>query len=210
MTLLDTFLIPFVTSIFANFSTDKIKDIFTKNSIEKYEKSFINAMIVTIKNSTAYYIFEDDVMKELVNKIEKNEEILLVTIDEYTFSRNKNFLNLIEENKYDDFWKALLKNYSIKINPNNIANDIYVIDLSQFLINYKYEFFKLAFDNQDTLAIYKEVLKIDNIMDILKKINLKTEEFNNIKNLFLKEHIKINAVYKKNREESLANSTIPK
>lgn len=196
MTFLETFAIPTALSIFANYNSDVIKSIFKKDTIDLYKESFVKAMLNTIETSTAFTFFDDDTFKELSRKIKEDKEILFLLIENYSKSKNKNFLNIIESGKNEEFTEELLRVYDIK--RSDISDNI---SLTNFLVNYKIEFFKVFTTNPETLLIFKEVLKIDNVMDILKKIDIQTTEFAHIKNILLAEHTQSNAVYKKNKNE---------
>ena len=205
MTFLESFLAPFVVGIFANFSTKKvesaIQDINNSNAV-LFKKLFTSSMIDTINLQTENSIFNNryGIFNKLSDAIKDNDEKLFIAIENICYEKQKNFLNIIRENDYAGFIENLFDLYSIDIEEVHDGS-IYHVSLQHLLENYQIAFFNNLTKDEAMLLTFNEVLKIDNIVKVLNKIETKVESFDEIRKVLLHYYTKNNPIYVKNRQD---------
>ena len=169
MTFLETFTVPFGVSIFANHTTEKVKEVMQRiNGNDKIlQKLFVDSMI-DVLNNTNKALPTNGLFTQLVNAIKHDDTKLFAIIEITCEDRQDNFLNIIKNDKNGNFIKEVFSAYGIDI--SNIEDDsIYQHVLKNLMQNYQDSFLNNITQDNAYMLIFKEVLKIDDIHRMLKE-----------------------------------------
>lgn len=172
MAFLESFLVPYGTSIFANFSTNKIKDLMGRinGNNKALQKLFVGSMLKSLESAKkATNEKKDGLFSQLIDVIKKNEIKLFVSIQQICKKEKKNFLNIIKDDKENSFIKSVFNAYNINISEIK-DNSIYQNILDNLMSNYKISFLNYVSKDEAVILTFHEILKMDEVLEIQKQI----------------------------------------
>jgi hypothetical protein len=162
-------LLGYPLSILASFTYDQFKKVSQKIDVNPLKKLFLNAFYTSLKYHDKFY---DDYSRKVVAKlrkaIKKDEEKLLVVFSRNSEDFNK-FLALVKSGKFQKKVAAeIVDEYSLELHnyPTLMAGII-----SDCLSYYLSSFFNQMNEKEGIQAILIECLKLNTVLDILKKID---------------------------------------
>ena len=162
-------LLGYPLSILASFTYDQLKKVSHKIDINPLKDLFLEAFYTSLKYHDKYH---DDYSKKVVEKlrktIKKDEDKLLLIFSRHSENFNR-FLTLVKSRGFQQkVAEEIISEYSLDLaNYPNLMDSIITDCLSYYL----YAFFNQMNEKEGINAILIECLKLDTVLDILKKID---------------------------------------
>jgi hypothetical protein len=186
-----TSLLSFGLSVLANLTTDQIRKLLVSKKFdgEPLRNLFIKSFYKSLQYHKELY---DDYAKKIVKKIRaavKKDELKLLSIISRHTEGLDHFLSSLKSGEFQiKIAEEIVKEYWLKISGKH---DLIPGILSDCFSFYRIAFFNLMSEKEGMQAILLECLKIDGIIDILKRIETKIvtrSEFDELKLIAFKNH----------------------
>lgn len=189
-------LIGYPLSILAAVTIDqakKLKENF--GDLAPLEKLYLKSFYKALDHHKKYYDeTASDITKMLKRAIRKDERRLLHAISD---EGNIIFTSFSKKEFLDGIAYKIIDTYSFKSNVECELITKVVFDCFKYYLS---SFLQLMSEKEGIQAILLECLKLDHILEILNKINqqlISKEEFDELRKIALKSHIKNDAVFAK-------------
>ncbi|MCK3684231.1 NACHT domain-containing protein [Maribellus sp. YY47] len=188
-------LLGFPLSIFANITYDQAKKIKERlGGKVSLEKLYLDSFYKSIDTHKQNY---DEFARQVTNKFKKairkdEEKFLRIICDERYFS----FTNFTKSDYIEKISENIIQEYDLHSNYPKVVKQI-LEDCFSYYIN---SFFNLINEKDGIKTILIECLKLDQIIDLLKKIDqqlIKKDEFDELRRIVFESYTQDDRLYQK-------------
>ena len=191
-------LLGYPLSILASFTYDQLQNLSQKTDLNPLKELFLKAFYTSLDYHDKYY---DEYSKKAVGKlrkaIKKDEEKLLMVFSKNSKDFN-NFLDLVKSRQFQQMIaEEIVSEYSLDLQQPNLMPAIVTDCLKYYLSS----FFNQMNEKEGIQAILIECLKLNTVLDILKKVDSQVvtkRDFDDLRKTILSNFYKENLEAQKN------------
>ncbi len=189
-------LLGYPISILANITYDQLKNIRDKISdLTAIQRLYIKCFYKAINEHDKHYDdYSAKILKKISKEVKKDESKFLTIISQHEGS----FLSSFNRKEFhNEVAEKLINAYFVNISNNPKLIPGIISDCFSYYVS---SFYNLMNEKEGIQAILMECLKLDNILDLLNKINqqiVTKNEFDNLRKIIYTYFVDNNLAYKK-------------
>lgn len=193
-------LLGYPLGILANITYDQLKNIRNRFSdITSIERLYIKCFYKAIEeHNKGYDDFSSEILKKISKEIKKDESKFLRSIS----SDGAIFLSSFNRNKFHNkVANKIIENYSIEVGNYPKLIPAIIADCFSYYVR---SFYNLMNEKEGIQAILTECLKLNNILDLLNKIDqqiITKNEFDDLRKIVYTYFVESNLGYKKSIDD---------